>query len=352
MNSSVEAETKQSRKRSDPDEPAQGQGTHSMAEHFPSRQELLERGVTLSAPSPTMPAGLHPSFEHFPSLEELRREERRLGFGHALDAEVVWTRFERRLNEMDPELRGPTDLSRPVFNKQQIGAILKPWLIQQLRAFARRRVDHRTLSSADRTAFNDALQQAHADGSYQSLADVHADMSHRMHSMMGPIGTQRFLPWHRVYLLKMEDLLRSKKPGLTIPYWNYSEDGARPDWVWQPPGVIRGTPGANGGFLPSPTTVSNLINSTPGYTAFTQGIEFDAHNQVHNWCNGTISNPMTATQDPIFWLLHANVDRMWDLWQANHTDTPSLTGDAVTMDPWRETYLDANDTAALGYSYG
>ena len=333
--------------------PAQDQDAHPTFDHFPSRDELLTRTVALNSPTHTASVGHGPhlSFDHFPSLDELKLEERRLGIGQVSNAEAVWMRFERRLSELSAEPRGFMDFSRPVFNKQQIELVLRPWLLELLRALARKRLDHRTLSAEARQRFNDALQQAHADGSYQTLAAVHADMSHRMHSMMGPIGTQRFLPWHRVYALKVEDLLRSKKPGLTIPYWNYAEDGARPDWVWQPPGISRAAPGANGGFLPSPATVSNLVNSTPAYTAFTQGIEFEAHNQVHNWCNGTITNPATAPQDPIFWLLHANVDRMWDLWQLNHTAAPSLSGADAIMDPWTETAAAANDTVKLGYSY-
>jgi hypothetical protein len=169
--------------------------------------------------------------------------------------------------------------------------------------------------------------------------------------MSGAVGTQRFLPWHRIYTLKMEDLLRSKKPGLTIPYWNYAEDNQRPDWVWKPPQVSRRTPGADGGSLPSKTTVDNLVNNTSGYTDFTEGVEFDAHNQVHNWCNGTISSPATAAKDPIFWLLHSNVDRMWDLWQLNHTGTPNLSGADAVMDPWTQTAGDAEDVVNLGYSY-
>ncbi len=146
-----------------------------------------------------------------------------------------------------------------------------------------------------------------------------------MHSSMGGgyIGGQRFLPWHRIYLVKMENLLRSKRWNVTIPYWNYSDDGARPDWVWKPDNVTRNTPG-NRATLPSQATVDNLIYDVGRFTVgrtyddFTNGVEFDAHNDVHNWCNGTITDPMTASRDPIFWLLHANVDRIWDLWQASH----------------------------------
>src|SRR5262249_14890009 len=124
-----------------------------------------------------------------------------------------------------------------------------------------------------------------------------------------------------------EDLLRSKKPGLTIPYWNYAEDQRRPDWVWKPPQVTRGTPGAAGGSLPTAATVDNLVHNTGAYTTFTKGIEFDAHNQVHNWCNGTISSPPTAAKDPIFWLLHSNVDRHVGFMAAQpHGDAKSRWG--------------------------
>src|SRR5438093_438208 len=85
-----------------------------------------------------------------------------------------------------------------------------------------RREDHRKLGDDDRKRFNEALQLSYDDGSYRTLAAVHEDMSHRMHSIMGGgyIGGQRFLPWHRIYLPKMENLLRTKRWGLTIPYWN------------------------------------------------------------------------------------------------------------------------------------
>jgi hypothetical protein len=222
-----------------------------------------------------------------------------------------------------------------------------------LTAIDRQRVDHRQLNDHERTRFNEALQAAYNDGSYRALAAVHEDMSHRMHTIMGGgyFGGQRFLPWHRIYLVKMENLLRSKRWGVTIPYWNYSADPARPDWVWQPPNVTRNTPG-NGATLPSQTTVDNLVYSVRrSYDYFTNGVEFDAHNDVHNWCNGTLSDPMRSTRDPIFWLLHANVDRLWDLWQASHFAVPNLSGTNATMDPWPETAASAHSIISLGYMY-
>jgi len=66
---------------------------------------------------------------------------------------------------------------------------------------------------------------------------------------------------------------------------------------------------------------------------------------------------MIASRDPIFWLLHANVDRIWDLWQFNHFSqashfrAPNLSGIDATMDPWPHTATDANNISNLGYVY-
>jgi tyrosinase len=41
------------------------------------------------------------------------------------------------------------------------------------------------------------------------------------------------------------------------------------------------------------------------------------HNQVHNLVRGDMISG-TSPNDPIFWLHHCNVDRIWAAWQALH----------------------------------
>lgn len=292
--------------------------------------------------------------DRFPTEEELFAIRERSGLPQRpeFDPEEIGLRFDRHVAALTFGQVATVVGSKSWLRDANARVFtFKPWLIKLILAMANRRVDHRTLTDEQRKRFNDALKAAHADGSYQAIAAVHTQ-NHMMHSTMGAAGTQRFLPWHRIYLLQMAKLLNQKVPGVTIPYWDYANDHSRPDWVWQPPGVSRNTPGVIGS-LPSQTTIDGLVNTPAGasYTTFTSGLESNAHNGVHNWCNGTITNPSTAAQDPIFWLLHAGADRIWDTWQVNHSGTPSLAGSDATMDPWSQTAADADDIIDLGYTY-
>ena len=234
----------------------------------------------------------------------------------------------------------PLTMGHPVLGIATLGALRTP------------RVNHKFLGQTERDRFNRALERAHQAGTYQPLADIHANRRHRMHTMhSGAVGTQRFLPWHRLYLLLCENLLSTYEPSVRIPYWDYANDHERPDWVWRPPNVTRGIPGGSGGSLPTRQTIDDILRN-PTYTGFTAALESDGHNGVHNWCNGTISNPDTAPQDPIFWLLHANIDYIWNTWQATHNGVPLLSGPNAVLDPWQPTTATEVDSVInLGYWY-
>jgi tyrosinase len=52
------------------------------------------------------------------------------------------------------------------------------------------------------------------------------------------------------------------------------------------------------------------------------------HNRVHMWVGGSMG-PGTSPNDPVFFLHHCNVDRIWTLWQKKHTTSayaPSING--------------------------
>jgi tyrosinase len=56
---------------------------------------------------------------------------------------------------------------------------------------------------------------------YNNVALIH--QNHCQH------GWERFLPWHRVYLYEVEQILQDRCPGVTIPYWDFTMPRYRPE---------------------------------------------------------------------------------------------------------------------------
>jgi tyrosinase len=214
------------------------------------------------------------------------------------------------------------------------------------------RKDHRMLTVDEQNRFLNAFSQINAMGALGPLVDIHSNAVHQMH------GNPRFLPWHRIYLLRMEELLMTVDPTVCLPYWKSSEEQAFPAWLtgFTPTVTLAGGPhlvNRNIGVfatLPDATDVAAaMANAT--YNPFAQALE-GVHNSGHVWVGGTMMSITTAPADPVFWMHHAEIDRIWAAWQAaNPGQHPPLAGAAAVMDPWTETEVDTRDIAALGYSY-
>ncbi len=169
-----------------------------------------------------------------------------------------------------------------------------------------------------------------------------------------------FLSWHRGYVTAFEAVIAKTiadlggPPDWALPYWNYSESLAtNPNARLMPPDffeqTIDGKQNAlwskradvsDGDFGLDDTVVSldalnlsNFANSgtdsqSPGFggpvTGFNNGggpnggLENVPHNYVHGQIggnNGFMASPDTAALDPIFWLHHCNIDRLWEVWR-------------------------------------
>lgn len=251
------------------------------------------------------------------------------------------------------------------------------------------RKNEASLSQDERTRFLDALEALNLPdatniSAYGRLVAIHSDMGHRMHDMGDGsadslVGQQRFLPWHRVYLHQFEAALQSVDPSVTVPYWDWSDPQhqAVPDWlvgvrptvnIPRPgPGRLTVTrfPGTRGFSLadaisgnvdPAIPSLASVQKETD-FTAFSVGLE-DIHNLVHVWVGGrkgTMALLDRAPADPIFWMHHANIDRLWWEWHGTaqgQGQNPTLTGADAILDPWPNTEADTRDIAGFNYDYG
>jgi tyrosinase len=91
------------------------------------------------------------------------------------------------------------------------------------------------------------------------------------------------------------------------------------------------------------------------YTPFTLALEgaqpFGAHNLVHDWFNGTMTIVPKSPADPMFWMHHAEIDRIWWIWQqSNPGQNPSAPGHDQ-LDPWHEHMSDVLSISAGSHPY-
>ena len=66
--------------------------------------------------------------------------------------------------------------------------------------------------------------------------------------------------------------------------------------------------------------------------------------------SGDMLSNLTASYDPIFWPIHANIDRLWSEWQQINPHSLPADLDAV-LTPWSYTTADTLDMAQFGYEY-
>ncbi|GLS19919.1 tyrosinase [Labrys miyagiensis] len=256
-------------------------------------------------------------------------------------------------------------------------------------------------------------------------------------------ATWYFPPWHRGYLIALENQVREDIISLggpsswALPYWNYFGQQNPPDQFNIPPAFLEqnfpqaaqlppnvppnipGSPnplfvnaryGPNGDgviFVPTQAGVNahpqdpnsdfdfgvvtaDCLSDTAytnsfggGQTGFehfdsaTGDLENNPHNLVHSYIGGFQGNdqnneqglmgdPLMAGLDPVFYLHHANIDRLWAIWNVTlKKDNPNsvnwLFGPTTNGQPdfqmpkdgswWRFTPSDVTDIGKLNYTY-
>lgn len=233
------------------------------------------------------------------------------------------------------------------------------------------RKDAETLTGAERDRFLRALAglTAGGAGTYQKVRDCHVE-----DSLAEAHGEDGFWPWHRAYILDLERELQHIDPSVALPYWRFDKPAPHlftPGFIGAPdpsgfPKLAANNPlrlwitdGVAGIIRPprrlpsgeiidvvtagAPLAPEAVITSFTGkYGELRPPFEVNPHGFAHTSFGGSISDPATAPKDPLFFLLHCNVDRLWAKWQwiqrrfdATNTDSYPFVGSVDSPDHTR-----------------
>lgn len=176
-------------------------------------------------------------------------------------------------------------------------------------------------------------------------------------------GSWFFLPWHRAYLTAFEAIvaqavvLEGGPADWALPYWNYGNAATRnlPDAFLQPalpsnPLWVSGRNprGPGSAEAESASCLRETSFSTrsgrfgfggpPQGMIHTGGAAGACENQPHNAIHRAVSGVMAtydSPMDPIFWLHHCNIDRLWEVWRNLRRDAQGRP-----KDPTQPAWLD------------
>jgi tyrosinase len=225
------------------------------------------------------------------------------------------------------------------------------------------RPNQRNLTSQDWTNLINAINSMHGvtaqAPAYRDFVSLHVQamsmsgFAWHVHTMpkMGMIGTN-FLPWHRQLLYSFE-----KRLGLPLPYWDWINDPQIPAAL-NDPNLLKSwsvTREWDPSEMPTADQLATDIKPTK-FSVFQRRLELGVHDSVHvaiGGQNGTMDSP-SSPADPIFFLHHANLDRIWSEWQVkNPNSKPNNLNDTLMPGPPIEGTKISNilDIASLGYSY-
>jgi len=191
-----------------------------------------------------------------------------------------------------------------------------------------------------------------------------------------------FVPWHRCFVFYFEQIIAavSGRPEFTLPYWNYSTSDPSTRGVIPPqftlqndptfgplfdglrnPGVNQGQPiqGNDDSLLSLDSLDQTTYSPDPqqGTPGFNMGLDNGLHGNVHVLVGGgqNMGSVPFAARDPIFWMHHCNIDRLWASWNVAGNPNPPLSQQFTFADGQGQAVVaniaDFLDLSKLNYTY-
>ncbi|KAG7365370.1 tyrosinase central domain containing protein [Nitzschia inconspicua] len=228
----------------------------------------------------------------------------------------------------------------------------------------------RDMTCQEQDDFLDAITRMKESGIYDEFVHVHQYFAEETH------GTPVFLPWHRWFVWQFEKAMQQEVGRcIYLPYWDWERDA---EWesesdvfdadtfgrwrattrmnrkncvdegiasVWDTPfqwslGIDGGPEGClerrfmSGFSFEGEAGILATITNFERYArrdGFRTTFEVGPHTLVHGIVGGHMETHWSCA-DPLFWIHHSNIDRIWTMWQDYWEHDDCDVEDYV--DPW------------------
>lgn len=226
------------------------------------------------------------------------------------------------------------------------------------------------LTATEKRRFVDAVLELKRTGQYDTFVTTHNAFIMSDTDNGDRVGhrSPSFLPWHRRFLLQFEQALQAVDPAVALPYWDWTVARTPRASLWAPDFLggtgrardgqvmdgpfartgnrwtisvrvdgrdyLRRALGAGGRGLPTRAEVDAVLametydmppwnSASDGFRNHLEGWRgANLHNRVHVWVGGHMATG-ASPNDPVFWLHHAFIDKLWADWQARHPAPPT-----------------------------
>nr|AYO86691.1 hemocyanin 1 [Lymnaea stagnalis] len=209
----------------------------------------------------------------------------------------------------------------------------------------RRNLD--SLSQGEIESLRAAFLSIKEDGTYEKIASFHGKPGKCKDSAGRTVaccvhGMPTFPAWHRLYVEQVEEALLGRGSSVAVPYWDWTTAFTKlPDLInqatyfnsrqqrFEPNPFFSGSIAGEGAVTtrdPQP----ELFNNDDLYEQVLYALEQDhfcdfeiqfeiIHNALHSLLGGRAQYSLSSLDysafDPVFFLHHANTDRIWAIWQ-------------------------------------
>jgi tyrosinase len=219
------------------------------------------------------------------------------------------------------------------------------------------------------------LQAISDNRGYQYLASIHG-----LNQYYCAHGNRLFLIWHRPFLVMFEQAMQAITPGIGLPYWDWTTDRAENEGIPQMFTAATYVDPASGKKLlnpllsaaisfknpnkwaetfrsPAPSsalkslrTLVEKADKSKTYDRFCPQVE-QPHNGLHGWVGGCMGQVPYAAFDPVFWVHHCFIEKLFCDWQDRYGASIPTSIAGQTLAPFSTTTNAVWDYKSLGYRY-